>query len=164
MHGEATMKRFAYVPLAWLGLCMLQGNAAQVWAQNPYGGGWRPNARPTVSPYLNLLRGGSSALNYYNLVRPITTFQNSIQQLQQQANMDQQAISSLQSAPVQGPPPTGHPVGFQTHTRYFLTTAVQTGSGTAGPRQPGTGQARIGRGTSRMPLRPTMGPSTRSGG
>src|SRR5947209_18280472 len=29
-----------------------------------------PTPRPTVSPYLNLARPGTPALNYYNLVRP----------------------------------------------------------------------------------------------
>src|SRR6266849_4481527 len=40
---------------------------------------------PGASPYLNLLRSGSSqAVNYYGLVRPQTDFRNSIQGLQQQ--------------------------------------------------------------------------------
>jgi hypothetical protein len=36
----------------------------------PSVGGAAPFARPTVSPYLNLLRSNSPVLNYYGLVRP----------------------------------------------------------------------------------------------
>lgn len=43
----------------------------------------RPLNRPTVSPYVNLLRSGSgTGLNYYGLVRPELQFGQSLQQLQ----------------------------------------------------------------------------------
>lgn len=43
-----------------------------------------PGGGTGFSPYLNLLRGGSSAVNYYGLVRPQQNFQSALQQVQQQ--------------------------------------------------------------------------------
>ena len=95
-----------------------------------------PLQRPTVSPYLNLLRqGGSPALNYYNLVRPQTQLYSSVQGLQQQVGVNRQDITGVQQTlgqPVL--PPTGHPVGFLNHRQYF-----QTGFG--GAAAGGTGSA-----------------------
>lgn len=42
----------------------------------------RPLGGQTVSPYVNLLRGGGTGLNYYGIVRPEQQFGASIQQLQ----------------------------------------------------------------------------------
>jgi len=50
------------------------------------GGTANPSNSPSVSPYINLLRGGSQALNYYGLVRPAVDFQSSISNLQQDVN------------------------------------------------------------------------------
>jgi len=79
------------------------------------------SSRPTVSPYLNLLRRGQSpALNYYNLVRPQNQFYQSIQQLQQDVGTNAQDLSVLQQTPT-GLPPTGHLAGFMTQGAYFMT-------------------------------------------
>jgi hypothetical protein len=60
------------------GLIVLTGQAAGQPPGPPRLGA--PPAPPTVSPYLNLLRGGAPAgVNYYGLVRPQMYFQNSIQ-------------------------------------------------------------------------------------
>src|SRR5262245_33245992 len=60
-------------------------------------------SRPTVSPYLNLLRrGGSPALNYYTLVRPQNQFYQSLQQLQQDVGANAQELNSLQQSPTTG--------------------------------------------------------------
>src|SRR5205814_6617577 len=42
------------------------------------------NPRPTVSPFLNLGRGGSGAINYYGIVKPQLDTQRNLQQLQQE--------------------------------------------------------------------------------
>ena len=91
-----------------------------------------PNSRPTVSPYLNLYRGGASATsNYYNLVRPEIDFRNSIQQLQTQSTANQQALSDL--ATPAGPLVTGHAAGFMTQRSYFQTQGSSgAGAGAAG--------------------------------
>jgi len=47
---------------------------------------FRPTAptRPTVSPYLNLNRGGSAGVNYFNLVRPQIETTRTLQTLGQE--------------------------------------------------------------------------------
>jgi hypothetical protein len=90
-------------------------------AQVPIGGPGLPQQyRPAYSPYLNLLRSGSSpAVNYYGLVRPQLNFINSIGMLQQQVSSDQQEISGLQFGNL---PTTGHPVQFLNLKGYFQST------------------------------------------
>src|SRR5438874_9947505 len=103
-----------------LGLCLLlAGGTAQAQA---------PVSKPAVSPYQNLYRFGSSPnRNYYDLVRPELDFRSSLQQLQQQNQANQQAISDLQTPA--GPVVTGHQAGFMTHRTYFQTVgAGGTGS------------------------------------
>src|SRR5690349_7604497 len=79
-----------------------------------------PNSRPTVTPWLNLYRGGNPvALNYYNLVRPELDFLASIQQLSQQVGANKQALTDLTTP--SGAPVTGHAAGFMTHGSYFQT-------------------------------------------
>ena len=71
---------------------------------------------PTVSPYLNLLRPGSSqAINYYGLVRPQVEFQQSIQALQSQVGF-QQAQDMFRATE---PGVTGHSVYFLNYGGYF---------------------------------------------
>jgi len=62
-------------------------------AQVPYRpGGYLP---PAYSPYLNLLRQGNPAINYYGLVRPQIDFRNQIQGLQQLTAAAPQTASTL---------------------------------------------------------------------
>jgi hypothetical protein len=78
---------------------------------NPYGA-------PTVSPYLNLFRGGAPAgLNYYNLVRPQIDTAASIYQLQQ--NPYVRSGVSLATDPYAGAV-TGHPTRFFNYSHYFF--------------------------------------------
>src|SRR3954469_12280831 len=72
---------------------------------------------PPVSPYLNLLRPGTSpAINYYGIVRPEMNFMNSVQALQAQLGYAQQA-GALSTGEVGT---TGHPAFFLNHGGYFL--------------------------------------------
>jgi hypothetical protein len=83
---------------------------------------------PTVSPYLNLLRPGSStALNYYGLVRPQFQTLAGFQAVQQQFG---QLSSSGQfvAGPLDSGLATGHNAGFMTYNAYFMTTNVTGGS------------------------------------
>jgi hypothetical protein len=92
----------------------------------------RPPARqstPSFSPYLNLLRGGNPAINYYGLVRPELEFRGAIRQLQQQ----------VETIPGQGLPaaagqlpPTGHPVQFMNLSHYYPSASRP---GTPAPRR-----------------------------
>jgi hypothetical protein len=95
--------------------------------QYPYPGGpFGSYVRPPVSPYLNLLRAGSSpAVNYYGLVRPQLAFGSAIQNLDQQLSTLGQQTSSLEAEAATAIPPTGRVVGFMTHYRYFQTFSTQ---------------------------------------
>jgi hypothetical protein len=103
-------------------LLLAMGTAAQ--AQSPY-------SRPTVTPYLNLYRGGASpALNYLNLVRPEIDLRAGLRQLQQLGATNQQAITDLTT--VSGLPATGHAAGFMTQRSYFQTQGAFQTQGTSG--------------------------------
>jgi hypothetical protein len=81
---------------------------------------------PPVSPYLNLLRGGIPAVNYFNFVRPM---------VQPLTPLDMQLpVASLASTyptedgspdlPAQAgaiPRATGHPTAFMSYQGYFNT-------------------------------------------
>ena len=110
----------------------------------PQGLGQPPfTSRPTVSPYLNLLRsGGSPALNYYTLVRPQNQFYQSMWQLQQDVGANARELNSLQQSPTSGPQmaPTGHAFGFMTQGAYFMNLGT-TGFGMRPGQQPMGGMA-----------------------
>jgi hypothetical protein len=89
-----------------------------------------PIRRPTLSPYLNLARGGNPAITYYGLVRPQFEAQAQFSQLQQQL-ADQQALIGAQQNLTTGVPITGRAAGFQTHLGYFQNWRGRSG-GTAG--------------------------------
>jgi hypothetical protein len=115
------MRRLIVTALAGLGVwAAVAGGEAR--AQPPY-------TRPAVSPYLNLLRRGSSpAINYYDLVRPQVEFRNSIQRLQQQqTDLSQDVAAGQQALP---PLTTGHPAEVMNYGPYFMTM----GGPTAGRR------------------------------
>lgn len=88
----------------------------------------QPFAQPPVSPYLNLLRGGPPAVNYYGLVRPQIETNRFIQQQQLLTAQEQVNPTAVVVTTV-----TGHPTSFMSYRRYFLTQ----GSGalpTTGPQ------------------------------
>jgi hypothetical protein len=103
----------------------------------PFGPRAAPFTRtPTVSPYLNLLRGqGLPAVNYYGIVRPqmdaYARFQALGQGLQSAAAPPQPDAQSI--------PTTGLSAGFMNHGGYFLTTGG--GSAVARPTRPAIGGA-----------------------
>ena len=100
-----------------------------------------PTQRPVVSPYLNLLRTGSSpAINLYGIVRPEIAFGNAINQLDQQ----QQGLAGQQQdlASYTALPPTGQGTGgarFLTQSKYYMTNGGRGGVGGGG--QLGGGRA-----------------------
>lgn len=105
---------------------------AQVISQGPYvrPQQFNPYRRPTLTPYLNLARGGNPAINYYGLVRPQFETQAQLSQLQQQS-LDQQGQLSAQQGQMNQIPITGRAAGFQTHSGYFQNWNGRAG-GTAG--------------------------------
>jgi hypothetical protein len=109
-----------------LGLCI-----GDVQAQPPVPGG--AYSRPPIySPYLNLARGGSPAINYYGLVRPEMQFRQSIQNLAGDIAANQQAIGNLNTS-VSGSdlPFTGHPTQFMNLGGYFMNNGSSLGVGTS---------------------------------
>ena len=103
-------------------LLVLQGTAP-LWAQAP---GFNPAARPTVSPWLNLNRRGTSpAVNLYGLVRPQMNFTNAIQQLQQEVATSQPQPTTTAASDL---PATGHVAGFLNHHKYFMNRGGVSGT------------------------------------
>ncbi len=81
--------------------------------------------RPTVSPYLNLVRrdGSLGASNYQTLVRPqLEARQNAFRQ-QQTINNVQRQVNTLQTdfrqSQALGTRQTGHPTRFMTYSHYY---------------------------------------------
>ncbi len=144
------MRPILKVMLLTAGL-LAASQTANLQAQTPFGQQQfgRVN-QPVYSPYLNLLRSGSSPVNnYYGLVRPQIDFNQSIQNLQGQVTSNQQAISSATGG--QFPLFTGHPVYFMNTSHYLQyfggpvsatssigttrqATAAAIGQGVAPPR------------------------------
>ena len=123
------MKRFWFATVCAVGAALSVGTAG-VSAQPPVPGGgyYRP---PAFSPYLNLLRAGSSpAVNYYGIVRPQMLFRESIQNLSNQVNLNQQAIGNLATTG-NALPVTGHPTQFMNLGGYFMSNS---GTGMSAPR------------------------------
>ena len=101
---------------------------------------YNPYARPTISPYLNMLRTNvNPALNYYGLVRPQMQTSRALQAFQQEllpvagglppAVEQASAASSLL-------PTTGHRTSFYNYSTYFPSSTGTTG-GTLGGMTPG---------------------------
>jgi|SRR5438128_1478628 len=119
------MKRIVLAcTLAGLGLAAGASRAdAQVFAPRQQ---YNPYARPTVSPYVNLGRGGNPAANYYGLIKPQMDANQQIQQLQLQQNqMQQQGLPLEDQAGLGGlggfggGPFTGHNSQFGNYSHYF---------------------------------------------
>lgn len=122
------MKSYLLLGLA-TGIALL--SATEAGAQFIPGGA--PFRRPTVSPYLNLVRSGSNpAINYYGIVRPefmaINAFQNLNTSVNRLATNQTQIQDTLQSQ-------TGHVSAFMTQSSYFMTYGV----GPQRSQTPGTG-------------------------
>ncbi len=105
------MKYFVVATLAAVG-CLLTCGGQRASAQ------FRPTppvqvTNPAYSPYLNLFRPGTLFQNYFGLVQPELQWRNSVQNLQGQVMVNNQAIGNLQQQATQmGPPATGHAVRF----------------------------------------------------
>jgi hypothetical protein len=96
--------------------------------------GFPAQARPPVSPYLNILQGtGIPAVNYFNFARPALQFQQQLQQpppLQQflgpplvepfgLASTDVSLLPQQRDPTKEYPRPTGHPAVFMSTGGYF---------------------------------------------
>ncbi|MBI3406890.1 MAG: hypothetical protein HY040_00855 [Planctomycetes bacterium] len=82
-----------------------------------------PYAQPAISPYLDIVRGGNPAINYYN--GTLTEFDrrnNALQQqyMQSQVNQLQQQTTLLEEQDfIPALSQTGHAAGFQVYGGYY---------------------------------------------
>jgi hypothetical protein len=126
------MKRFH-----WLVLVLLTAlTPTPAWAQYGYTRpATSPFPQPTVSPYLNLLRGGNVAVNYYDLVRPQQQLTTAMQNLQHQVNATSYTAAETQNALLE----TGHPVLFMNYSHFYggrFGSPGGAGQGTSPVRSP----------------------------
>ncbi len=103
--------------------------------QPQYGVGYRPQ----LSPYLNLLRGGNTAANYYLGVVPEferrqnrETFQNALSRIDEQLNKT--VVEEDLAVPLGG---TGHVTAFGNTGGYFGSLTGRT-AGTQQQQRPAT--------------------------
>jgi hypothetical protein len=95
------------------------------YAPTPYG----PGFRPQLSPYLNFLRGGNPAANYFLGTRPeiqrrsnVNLFNRQFRQIETDLTFQGSAIASTERADIFTPlPGTGHPTAFSNVGTYFGT-------------------------------------------
>jgi hypothetical protein len=111
-------------------------------------GGISPITQPAYSPYLNLLRsGGTTAQNYFGLVRPELDLRNAAGNLQQQAYQSDQSLNNLAYGVNSGYAPlvTGHVATFLNTRNHFLNLRG-SGSGGGAGYAPGGGGGGYGGG------------------
>ena len=113
-------------------------------AQAPVGNTPGANSRgtPPLSPYLNLLRGGNPAVNYYNGVQQGGAQSPFLGALNQGIGPRQSFFPTVDPLAEfideprgKGLPPTGHPVGFNNTLNYFGPTSGQMFSRNAGQQR-----------------------------
>jgi hypothetical protein len=114
---EQVMNRFVWGSLVTLSIGLTPVSAQQLGVYQP--------SRPPISPYLNLNRGGNSAINYYGLVRPQIDTTRALQNLQYQVQTNAANAALPQTttdATTVLPSTTGHPVMFLNSSHFFPTT------------------------------------------
>jgi hypothetical protein len=144
------MTRLPHAALAALAVLLFVSGERAV-AQNPYypnystpysvypRAGVNPFSRPALSPYLDLLRGGNVAANYYLGVIPEIyrrqadlQYQSNFQFLGQQQRMITQEVEGLTAELGI----TGHPTAFQNFGTYFTPVVGGRPAPVAVPIQP----------------------------
>ncbi len=119
--GSTTMKRL--VGLALAAFLVLGSNTARAQFQPPSRPNYGPGYRPQLSPYLNLLRGGDPAANYYLGTLPEFQRRSNAQQFSTEiSELDRRTLGNVATAEqriLQPLPVSGHPTGFGTTLNYF---------------------------------------------
>jgi len=126
-----------YLTLASLVFVGLISVATEGLAQGPLRPGIQVTNQPAFSPYLNLLQpSGSTALNYYGLVRPQVEFRNNIAGLENAVDLNKQSIANVQNGntSLATTLTTGHSAVFLNTGGYFLNSG-RTGGAQAGRQQ-----------------------------
>ena len=125
------MRTFVVAGLLGMGVLVAFDSPSRAQFQNPGSGNYLPNhynrnTQP-LSPYLNLLRGGNTAANYFYGVRPGSMAGGFGQPYGSAANLGRQTffpqvdtLYDLENVnPGDGLPPTGHPFGYSNTLNYF---------------------------------------------
>lgn len=124
-----------------ISLLVLVGNSPSALAQPMVPGGMQ---RPSVSPYINLLRGNSginnAALNYFGIVRPEQQFRQQAGFLQQQLNQTNQTLGIVAGGQGDVESITGRGASFMNYSHYF--NSFGTPGGAPGMGMGGMGMAR----------------------
>ncbi|MEZ6122949.1 MAG: hypothetical protein R3C49_07210 [Planctomycetaceae bacterium] len=107
-------------------LAMAVGCALSLWTASASAQGFnridRPFNRPTVSPYINLMRGGNGAvLNYFGAVRPQLDFYENEQQLDDRLDSVQQRQNSQFNQRMPNRIPGVYTMGATGHAAGFMT-------------------------------------------
>ena len=121
------MKRLLVLAFV-VGILSASSASAQILApslgQSPFGRGGA-----TLSPYLNLRRGGNPAANYFlgvvpEIDRRATAAQQgaAIQDLERREALGASAVDPLSAGRPTALPPTGHPTAFNSLAGYFGQT------------------------------------------
>jgi hypothetical protein len=125
------MRQFTQTSLALFAICLLASTASAQF-QAPTRPNYGPGYRPQLSPYLNLIRGGDPAANYYLGTLPefqrrqnAQLFSTEISELDRRTLGNVQTTEQLLGQPLPG---TGHPTAFGSTLYYF---------GSSNPNQPG---------------------------
>jgi hypothetical protein len=107
------MKRATLAVFLGLAACVTT-SAQQPPANKGFG---RPPSGPTVSPYLNLRRGGGSspAINYYGLVRPQLDVNRQLREVERDIAGQERSLRTLEEEI----PATGHSAGFGNYLHYY---------------------------------------------
>jgi hypothetical protein len=116
---------------ASLGVLLLAQSSARAQITPPYQGGvgpqgfYGPLARPTLSPYLNIVGGGNPAINYYGQTNPLFN-QRAIDQRLLSTPPPAQAISTPEiDELLPSISQTGHLAGFQNFSPFFGQASQQ---------------------------------------
>lgn len=101
---------------------------------------YTPYPSPVLSPYLNLLRPGNLAFNYFNYVRPQIDYTKSFQELQKKVFTEPKQTAktpSVREKEKEELPVTGSRMpGYFTHHKYFMTQPTVTPSRAGVPTSP----------------------------
>lgn len=109
------MRRLIYLTVLAAGLAPTAVHA-QYYQKSPVS----PYGRPALSPYLDIVRGGNPAINYYLGTLPeIDRRYNAQQQYSQLPASQPQSIPMDQEDFVPALPQTGHATGFQAYGGYY---------------------------------------------
>jgi hypothetical protein len=105
------MKRWLTLLAVTVGAVLPATAQAQIGYQRPV---TNPLGTPTISPYLNLIRGGNPAINYYGVVRPLENLESAVEQ--QQHQLAQGGVDPNRPANV-----SGYNTRFMSYNQYFGT-------------------------------------------